>query len=211
MKRTRRRHTPELEQQLCGIWEELLGVERVGILDNFFELGGHSLLAVRLFAKVQKQIGPKMAVVAIFQAPTVEQLAKAISAEKTVSSDSALVPIQPEGGRSPLFLVHGAGGGVLWGYANLARYFNPDQPIYGIQALATDDPERFGTLEEMAAYYVDELRAFQPHGPYYLGGYCFGGNVAYEMARQLLAQGESLAFLAMLDSAPSNCGYETVA
>jgi thioesterase domain-containing protein len=115
------------------------------------------------------------------------------------------MPIQSEGSRPPLFLVHGAGGDVLWGYANLAHHTDHDQPIYGIQAC---DAEEFSTLEQMAAHYVEKVRAFQPAGPYHLGGYCFGGNVAQEMARQLEAQGESIALLALLDCAPSNCGYE---
>jgi thioesterase domain-containing protein len=106
--------------------------------------------------------------------------------------------------------VHGAGGDILWGYANMARYLDGAQPIYGIQARATDRKKEFKTLEEMAADYLAEIRSFQPSGPYYLGGYCFGGNVAYEMARQLHAAGETVGLMALLDCAPSNTGYEQV-
>jgi thioesterase domain-containing protein len=205
----------ELERQLCQMWSKLLRVDRIGIHDNFFELGGHSLLAVRLFADAEKLIHKKLPIVTIFQAPTVAQLAAAIRAKDSLTAHPSLVPIQAEGTNPPLFLVHGAGGDVLWGYANLARHLGINQPVFGIQARhggqhcgIQDNEPQFESLERMASHYVSELRAFQPHGPYYLGGYCFGGNVAYEMARQLHALGESVALVALLECAPSNGSYE---
>ena len=195
----------EPERELCRIWQELLRVDQVGIRDNFFELGGHSLLAVRLFAQIEKRLKVKLPIITIFHSPTVEQLARAVEHHSAQPRKSGLLPIQSKGSRTPLFLVHGAGGDVLWGYANLARHTVPDQPIYGIQAA---DDEEFPTLEAMAARYVEKVRAFQPSGPYQLGGYCFGGTVAQEMARQLEAQGEVVSLLALLDCAPANCGYE---
>ena len=194
----------ELERELCRIWQELLRLECVGIRDNFFELGGHSLLAVRMFAQIEKQLHVKLPLITLFQSPTVEQLARAIEHQSAQPSNAGLLPIQAEGDRPPLFLVHGAGGDVLWGYANLAHHTDRDQPIYGIQA---GNAKEFSTLEAMAGHYVEKVRAFQPVGPYHLGGYCFGGNVAQEMARQLEAQGETVALLALLDCATSNCGY----
>src|SRR6185295_18712292 len=112
---------------------------------------------------------------------------------------SPLVPVQPKGSRPPLFLVHGAGGDVLWGYANLAKHLHPEQPLYGIKSRGRLGLDEFDRLEEMASYYLEEIRAVQPRGPYYLGGYCFGGNVAYEMARQLRERGEQVAFVALID------------
>lgn len=197
--------TTEVEQELCRIWEELLRLEHVGIRDNFFELGGHSLLAVRLFAQIEARLHVKLPIVTLFQSPTIEQIARAIAQQTSQPLNTGLLPIQAKGDQPPLFLVHGAGGDVLWGYANLAAHLGPDQPIYGIQA---GDGKEFETLEEMAAHYVVQVRAFQPTGPYHLGGYCFGGNVAQEMARQLEAQGESVAVLALLDCAASNGSYE---
>jgi len=96
----------------------------------------------------------------------------------------------------PLFLIHGAGGGILWGYANLAKHLAPDQPVYGIESRGLRGLEEFSRVEEMAGHYIQELRRVQPEGPYYLGGYCFGGIVAYEMARQLRALDQEVAFLA---------------
>jgi thioesterase domain-containing protein len=121
-----------------------------------------------------------------------------------------LVALQPNGSKPPLFLVHGAGGDILWGYANLSAHMPDDQPIYGIKSSGQAGREEFTRIEDMAACYVRELRAFQPKGPYYLGGYCFGGNVAYEMARQLHVAGEKVVFVALLDSAPANAGYEKI-
>ena len=138
----------EVERELCLIWQKLLRVERVGIRDNFFELGGHSLLAVRLFAQIEERLHVKLPIVTIFQSPTIEQLAAAADQQASKSSDSGLLPIQSEGGRPPLFLVHGAGGDVLWGYANLAHHSDRTQPIYGIQA---GGAEAFSTLDAMCA------------------------------------------------------------
>jgi FkbH-like protein len=199
----------ELEQKLCELWQKLLHIDRVGIADNFFELGGHSLLAVRLFAEIDKLIGRKFPLVTLFQAPTIQELAHVMS-EAGASSTSLLVPLQPHGSKPPLWLIHGAGGDVLWGYANLAAHLPADQPLYGIKSRGQVGMEEFTRLEEMAEYYLQEIRAFQPQGPYLLGGYCFGGNVAYEIARQLLAQGEKVSFLALIDAAPANAGYESI-
>jgi FkbH-like protein len=202
--------TTELERQLCRIWESLLRLERVGVDDNFFELGGHSLLAVRLFAEIEKLSGRKLPLVTIFQAPTVSLLAKALEQSETIRSHSPLVPIQPRGDRPPLFLIHGAGGDVLWGYANLAKHMHPDQPIYGIKSRGQIGLDEFDSIEEMARYYLEEVRAFQPNGPYLFGGYCLGGNIAYEMARQLEASGERVGPVLLIDAFPSNAGYERV-
>jgi FkbH-like protein len=199
-----------LETQLCQIWQKLLHIDCVGITDNFFEIGGHSLLAVRVFAEINRVTGTKLPLVTIFQSPTIEQLALRLSQNDGESSRSLVVPLQASGSKPPLFLVHGAGGDILWGYANLSAHMPNDQPIYGIKSSGQAGREEFTRIEDMAACYVRELRAFQPHGPYYLGGYCFGGNVAYEMARQLHVSGEKVAFVALLDSAPANAGYERI-
>jgi len=117
---------------------------------------------------------------------------------------------KPQGCKPPLFLIHGAGGDVLWGYANLVAHMDHDQPIYALKSRGQAGLEEFERLEDMAACYVQAVRAQQPEGPYYVGGYCFGGNVAYEMARQIQAAGGRVALLALLDSAPANAGYEKV-
>jgi hypothetical protein len=129
----------------------------VGIRDDFFELGGHSLLAVRLFAEIQKITGRKLPLVTLFRAPTVEHLAGLL--DRSDTADSLLVPIQPHGSKPPLFLVHGAGGDVLWGYANLVTHLPPDQPIYGIKSSSQAEATEHLQLEQMAHEYLHAVGA----------------------------------------------------
>jgi thioesterase domain-containing protein len=98
--------------------------------------------------------------------------------------------------------------GHSWGYANLAKYLAPDRPLYGIESRGLRGQEEFSRVEEMAEHYIEELRRIQPEGPYYLGGYCFGGIVAYEMARQLLDRDQEVAFLGLIDAAAPNGSYD---
>ena len=199
----------DMERTLCELWQKLLHVERVGIRDDFFALGGTSLLAVRLFAQIEKLTGKKLPLVTLFRAPTIEQLAGLLSRKKTGQSSSALVAIQPKGSRPPLVLIHGAGGGILWGYANLAAALPSEQPVYAIDPRWTAGLHET-RVEDMAERYIAELRALAPKGPYHLGGYCFGGYVAYEMARQLQAKGEPTGLVLLIDCAAPNGSYERV-
>jgi amino acid adenylation domain-containing protein len=187
----------DLELQLAQIWEEVLGVRPVGVKDNFFELGGHSLMAVRLFALIEKRLGRKLPLTTVFQGATVEHLASVLRQQP--GPQSSLVPIKPDGGKRPLFLVHPAGGHVF-PYVYLAQYLDPDQPCYGLQARGLEEGQDPHTrIEDMAAYYIKALQTVQPAGPYLLGGWSMGGVVAFEMAQQLHAQGQRVALLALLD------------
>ena len=198
----------DIEARLARIWEEVLDARPVGIRDKFFDLGGHSLLAVRLVSRIEKEFSKRLRVASIFQAPTIEELAGIIR-ENAVEegAKSSIVEIQTKGERPPLFLVHGAGGGMFWGYANLSRHLGSSQPIYGFRSRGLEGLPEFSSIEEMAAQYVSDLRTVQANGPYYLGGYCFGGIVAYEMARQIVNRGEKVALLALLNCAPPNSRY----
>ncbi|HEX5223219.1 MAG TPA: amino acid adenylation domain-containing protein, partial [Verrucomicrobiae bacterium] len=200
------------ETQLGQIWQDLLHIKPVGATDNFFDLGGHSLLAIRLLARVEKELGKSLPVATLFQSPTLGEFARAIkTAGKTMLSEGhCLVPIQPNGAKPPLFLVHGAGGGMFWGYTNLARHLGADQPVYAFRSRGLDGLTEFNSIQEMAAAYITSLRAFQPKGPYCLGGYCFGGNVAYEMACQLRDAGKRVSVLALMNSTPPDSGYREV-
>ena len=192
----------ELERRLAGIWEDVLGVRRVGVRDNFFTLGGHSLLAVNLFAQVEKQFGRALPLVTLFQSPTVEQLAEALRGNEPAPSAawSSLVPIRPEGTKPPFFYVHGGGGNIL-PLRNLTPYLDPDQPYYGLQSQGLDGKtEPFTRIEDMAAHYIKEIVTLQPEGPYLIGGFCYGGTVAFEMAQQLRAQSKEVALVAIVDA-----------
>jgi len=188
-----------VEIQLCEIWEKLLQVSPIGINDNFFNVGGHSLLALRLMAEVQQCFQRTLPLAVLFERGTIKELAKMLR-EQIASPESSLVAIQPQGERTPVFFVHVGSGNVLC-YLDLARCVGLDQPFYAIQ-----DPSLLGTMppfesiEHMAEHYVQCIRGAQSSGPYLLGGWSYGGLVAFEMARQLTAAGEEVALLAILDS-----------
>lgn len=191
----------KLERELAGIFEEVLGISKVGVNESFFDLGGHSLLAVRLMAGIERSYGRRLPLALLFSTPTVVDLAQHLRECRGVSEEwKSLVPIMPAEGKPNLFLVHGAGGNVLL-YRDLARNLAPDFSVYGFQSVGLDRKCRpLETIEDMAAQYIRELRSFQPNGPYNLGGYCMGGQVAYEMARILQREGHEVLPVAMLDS-----------
>jgi amino acid adenylation domain-containing protein len=189
----------ELELQLTRIWERVLKIRSIGVTDNFFELGGHSLLAVRLFGQIEKIMGMNLPIAALFHAPTVEQLARLISQDGWRVQWRSLVAVQPGGTKPPFFCVHAHDGGVLF-WRDLARHLGPDQPFYSFQPQGLDGSQPpYTRIEDMAAHYIKDLRALQPEGPYFIGGHCFGGLVAFEMAQQLHALGAKIAFLALFD------------
>jgi amino acid adenylation domain-containing protein len=191
-----------LERQLVNIWQKILDVKTVGVKDHFFELGGDSLLAVRLFAQIENRFGKRLPLAALFQAPTIEQLANVLRETAAAKSWSSLVAIQPHGSKPPLYCIHAAGANVLI-YRPLSRHLGLDQPVYALQAKGLDGQQQpFLHVEDMAAHYIRELRAFQPEGPYQLLGASFGGLVIFEMAHQLLAQGQQVGLMAMLNT---NC------
>jgi thioesterase domain-containing protein/acyl carrier protein len=193
----------QLEKSLTAIWVNVLAVKAAGVDENFFDLGGHSLLAVRLFAQIEKELGKRLPLATLFQAPTVAQLAAVIQKDWTPEW-SSLVPIQSNGSQPPFFCVHALGGNVLE-YRELARHLGADQPFYGFQSAGLDGKLSPHTrVEEMAAHYIKEMRELQPTGPYFIGGRSLGGIVAFEMAQQLRAQGEQLGLLALLDTYPSS-------
>jgi amino acid adenylation domain-containing protein len=181
------------ERQLAVAWKKVLGRQRIGTRDNFFYHGGDSLLAVRLIREIEKTCGKKLPLDALYQAPTIEQLANTLGREG--GSASLLVPIQPVGSRPPFFWFHGEHSNVV-----LPDYLGDEQPLYGIVHQGHDGrPARYTTVETMANHYKAEIRRVQPRGPYYLGGYCFGGIVAFETAQRLQKDGETVDLLALLD------------
>ena len=193
-----------LEAQLAAIWEGAMGIESIGVTDNFFELGGDSLVAAKLFAEIEKVLGQKLPLTTLFQAPTIEKLATTLIQEGWKPDWSPLVAVWPHGSRPPFFCVHGGFGGVLF-YGQLARALSVEQPLYALQAEGLDgSPIGHPTIPSMAAHYLDEVRQVQSQGPYFLGGYSFGGVVAFEMAHQLRAAGEEVALLVLFDAADYN-------
>ncbi|HEU5022043.1 MAG TPA: amino acid adenylation domain-containing protein, partial [Bryobacteraceae bacterium] len=192
--------TDELESRLLGIWRSILERQSIGRDSDFFEVGGSSILAARLFARIEKQLGKDLPLSTLLQAPTVAKLAAIIRDTGWKAPWGTLVPICTAGSKPPLFMVHAIGGNIV-GFHSLGSCFGGDQPVYGIQARGLDGVEEVATsVEAMAADYIRAIRSVQPNGPYRIGGFSAGGVVAYEMARQLQAEGEETALLALLDT-----------
>lgn len=193
----------ELERMLLGLWQELLGKERIGVHQNFFELGGHSLQAARLGAEIGRLLGRKLPVAALFESPTIASLARRIAANHWVPAWKSLVPMQPSGSKPPIFLVHGLCGEVF-SFLELAQRLEPDQPVYGVQAIGFDgSAPKHLNIEQMATHYAAEMRSLQPDGPYHLCGYSMGGLIAYATAQELRRQGQQVALLALFDTMPT--------
>jgi amino acid adenylation domain-containing protein len=204
----------ELESVVAGIWSEVLGVETAGPDDDFFASGGHSLLAMKLIHDVNEALGVELTVRSLLVEPTLGALVSEVQRSggerpavstppEAAAPHPPLVPIRPEGGLPPLYLVAGGMGGEqeLLVYARLTRYLDPDQPFYGLRARGVDDlVEPHETVEAMAAEHLEEIRRVQPRGPYYISGSCVGGVVAFELAQQLRASGEEVPLLVLIDS-----------
>ncbi|WP_432587793.1 amino acid adenylation domain-containing protein [Streptomyces sp. HD1123-B1] len=193
------------EELLCSLFAELLRVPRVGIDDNFFELGGDSIVSIQLVSRIRAVFGAEVSNRAVFQAPTVAELIALMGQEDSAGGDTGfevVLPLRTAGDRPPLFCVHPVGG-VSWMYAGLLRHLPADQPVYGIQArgVAREEPLP-GSIAEMAADYVEQIRAIRPHGPYHLLGWSMGALVAHEMAVRLRREGEEVGLLANLDQPP---------
>ena len=190
----------EYEGLICEAWADVLGLKRVGIRDNFFDLGGHSLLAVKLMLRLQEIIpGEPLPLRAVLEAPTVEKFAAWLRSHRA-GERQFLVRMRPgTSERPPFFCTHGAGGNVLELRA-LAMALPADLPFYCFEDKGLDGSTPFESIEEAARCYIEELRKVQPHGPYHLGGSCYGGLVAFEMARMLEELGEPVATLVLIDT-----------
>ena len=192
--------TLAIHYQLAQIWEDLLDVRPIGIKDDFFDLGGHSLLAIRLFDRIAQSWGKKLPYSTIFAGATIEQLASALTGEVQIDTEAPLLAVQTGGSRRPFFYLHGQ-----WEEEKtfhcypLARALGPEQPFYALKPHPLNGQKDLPTLEEIAAAHIETIRAVQPEGPYLLGGWCNGGLIVYEMARQLEREGQVVDLLALLD------------
>jgi amino acid adenylation domain-containing protein len=190
----------DTEQRLSAIWKELLEVSPRDIRQSFFDLGGHSLLAVRLLRRIEKEFDRRLPLASLFEADTIEGQARLLEEGLQAPRWSALVAIRSEGSRPPLFLLHGNSGNVLF-YKDLADLLGEDQPVYGVQAIGGDGRSQPLTrVEDMAEYYLREVREVFPSGPYCFAGFCIGAYIAQEMARRVQEQGAEVAFLASLNT-----------
>jgi len=190
----------EFETQLVQIFEKHLGVQPVGVKDDFFELGGHSLTAIRIVSDIEETLSKSIPIPEFVEAHTVEKLAKNIQAQDQLPSLLYLVGLQTKGTKPPLFCVPPSASTAMQ-VEKLAKYLGEDQPVYSFEYAGMDGKsEPFTSINMMAKAFIQELRIVQPEGPYYLSGLCFGGLVAFDMAQQLVSQGQEVAFIGVLDS-----------
>ncbi|MGJ8603513.1 MAG: SDR family NAD(P)-dependent oxidoreductase [Marivita sp.] len=207
----------EVERTLVGIWEDLLGVQNIGVEDSFFDLGGHSLIAVRLFAKVRKTYNVDFPISILFEAPTIRACAALIQDRTGISETPQTQGAKPkpktrrfkhlvamhdgEGGpKTPFFLVAGMFGNVL-NLRHLAQLLGTDRPFYGLQAkglYGDETPHR--SIRDAARDYIAEMKQVQPQGPYFIGGFSGGGITAYDIAHHLRAMGDEVALVVLLDT-----------
>jgi amino acid adenylation domain-containing protein len=208
--------TLPIQHQLVQIWEELLHVQPIGIRDDFFALGGHSLLAARMLSLIEQQWGRKLPFSALFASATIEALAELLMQQGADSTAGAagtiatsgtetlptVVAVQASGTQRPFFYLHGewVGGGLYC--RKIADHLGPDQPFYVLEPYQFADRLIPPGIEEMAAAHIQAMRSIQPTGPYLLGGYCNGGLIAYEMARQLEAQRQQVHLLVLVNPEP---------
>ena len=194
----------ETEKKVASIWCEVLKSKQIGIDENFFEIGGHSMLAVTLMVKVEKELGVRLPLASLFDHVTIQDMAKLLEKETGSIKWSSLVPIKSKGTKKPLYLVHGAGLNLLL-YTTIVSHLDPEQPVYGLQAKGLDGvDEPLDTIEGIAAYYISEIMAIDNSGTYALAGFSMGGQIAYEMARQLVVAGNKVSFLGMFDTVSEN-------
>ena len=192
-----------LELQILLIWEDVLQLNPISVHDNFFDIGGHSLLATTLTARIERTVGKRLPLTLLFQYSTIAQLAEFWNKSSPSNEWSTLVPLKPNGNKTPLFLVHPGAGTVIW-YRHLAHHLSADQPLYGLESQGLEEGKApFDRVEVMAAHYIQAIQTIQPEGPYLIGGWCFGAVVAFEMAQQLLRLGQRVDFLGLLDSTVS--------
>lgn len=191
----------DTESKVLDLFREVLAIEQISVTDDFFDLGGHSLLAVSLMTKIEDFFGKRLPLASLFQYGSAREIARLLADEaKAASGWQSLVPIKASGNRTPLYIVHGAGLNVLL-FNALSKYMHPDQPVYGLQAKGmngTDEP--LYSMEAIADYYLEQILAHQPEGPYAVAGFSFGGFVAFEMGRKLLNMGKVVAFVGLFDS-----------
>ncbi|HEY1297338.1 MAG TPA: amino acid adenylation domain-containing protein, partial [Chloroflexota bacterium] len=206
--RARQRVPPHdlLEYQLGQLWSDLLGVEAIGIRDHFFfDLGGHSLQALRLLHQVTQRFATAVPLSAFLQEPTIEATAKLLRrTHAPAAGEGLLVPLQPSGDLPPLFLVAPALGTAMV-FSELGRVLSPHQPLYALQVPGLNgQAELVNGIAQLAERCVAAIQSVQQQGPYRLGGYSYGGVVAFEMACRLQADGDRAEALVIIDTlAPS--------
>ncbi len=189
-----------VEKQLSEIWEDLFELPEVSVEDDFFELGGHSLLALAMMTRISQVFGRDLPLNTLFESASIATLATHLERDQQKVGYHTLVSIQAAGSRPPIFWIPGGAALGLFRLRHVVTRLGPDQPVYGLGSAPPRSLDEVESVEERAAHYLELVRRRQPHGPYCLAGFCAGGLVAFEMAQQLAAAGETVAFLGLINS-----------
>ncbi|WP_071187591.1 SDR family NAD(P)-dependent oxidoreductase [Trichormus sp. NMC-1] len=214
----------QVERQLAEIFQQVLGLEKIGIHDNFFTLGGHSVLAAQIVSQIQETFGSDLQLWVLFQSSTIAELAQIIEKpdqssgelangnrdiEEALTSYPCLVPIKPGGSKQPFFWIHPMAG-IVFPYYPVVYQLGSDHPVYGIQAPGLQgEKQPLNRVEDMAAYYIEVIRSVQPQGPYLLAGWSLGAYIVYEMAVRLKQANQDVDLLVLFDSPPDlKTGYK---
>lgn len=196
------------EEAVAAAFAATLGVDDVRADDSFFALGGHSFVAQPTIQAINDALGADLPVQALFQAPTVAGLAALVDSGGADVAESlrTILPLRPEGVGSPVFAVHPASG-VSWKFSAFLSRLDTARPVLGVQmpgiAPDVDEPPAAASWDELVTEYVTAIRGEQPHGPYVLVGYSFGGRLAHHLAARLQAEGDEVSLLAVLDAYPT--------
>jgi len=199
------------EKLMVALWQQVLGVVVTDATANFFELGGDSLRAAQLILLIQQQFGKEFPFATLLRAPTIQRIAAILDsdeAEHTETSEGwdAVFPLQIQGSLAPFFCLSPTLQGPYC-YRHLSKQLGTNQPFYVVRVLPKEG-ERVPTIEELAERTIQSIRVTKPHGPYVLAGYCFGGSIAFEAARQLTSMGEEVRMIVLFDTAAP--GYPKV-
>lgn len=196
----------ELRNGLENIWKELLAISSAEGNNDFFEMGGNSLLAIRLVAKIESDLEITVDLGEVLKHSTFSGQLELLSQDEsdgTTESKSIVGIKNTKGTGKPLFLVHPIGGSVFC-YNQLSKGIDENTPVYGFHATGNQHTD----VVSMAAKYIKEMKAVQESGPYRIGGWSFGGIIAFEMAQQLEKSGDSVENLFLIDSYFHSKGYE---
>ena len=199
----------DIEKLVARIWEESMGIEKISVTDNFFSIGGRSLVAIQIMSRIEKATGKRLPLATLLEHSTIEKLSLCLTDDSKPVTANSLVPIQPNGSKVPLYIVHGDGLNVLV-FNDLAINMDKEQPVYGLEARGlkgTDEPS--DVMEEIASHYIAEIIAQNPTGPYLLAGYSFGGYIAMEMHKQMVAIGMEVKMLIMFDTDAEKSDYKS--
>lgn len=189
-----------METKVRDVWENVLRIRNIGPDEDFFDLGGNSLLAVRLMVEVERSFGVRLPMAVLFNNGTIRLMARMLADGEKKKHGRSLVAIKATGKKKPLFLIHAAGMNLFL-YNTLVRNLDSEQPVYGLQARGLDGSEKpLDRLEEIAAHYIEEIFTVDTDGPYALAGFCMGGTIAFEMAKQLEKRGKKVCFVGLFET-----------